>query len=155
MTSITKELREYATVAWDPWPEARDKLYQMCDAIDSIHAQLERKNAALKAELDRVLEDRDGWMELPKDADGEPIRAGDELEVGNGKREKVKFMTLCTGGGWLINERGWVPIRSRHVKPDTWERIIYDAMQAGRTEETVDVMPLIKRCKALAEKEMS
>ena len=73
---ITGELREYATVAWDPWPEARDRLYQMCDAIDSIHAQLElenadlrmkfvnanrhaqhveRENAALKAELDRVL----------------------------------------------------------------------------------------------------
>jgi len=54
-TPITGELREYATVAWDPWPEARDRLYQMCDAIDSIHAQLERENAALKAELDRVL----------------------------------------------------------------------------------------------------
>lgn len=51
---ITGELRKYATVSWDPWPDARDRLYQMCDRIDAIHARLERENAELKAELDRV-----------------------------------------------------------------------------------------------------
>ena len=30
---MARELREYATVSWDPWPGARNKLYQMCDAI--------------------------------------------------------------------------------------------------------------------------
>ena len=51
---ITGELRKYATVSWDPWPDARDRLYQMCDRIDAIHAGLERENAELKAKLDRV-----------------------------------------------------------------------------------------------------
>lgn len=36
---------------------------RLCDAIDSIHAQLERENAALKAELDRVLGEQEGANE--------------------------------------------------------------------------------------------
>lgn len=46
---------------------------------------------------------------------------------------------------WLKNHE------DRFKPPDTWESIIYDVMQAGRTEETVDVTPLIDRCKALAD----
>ena len=33
---------------------------RLCDAIDSIHAQLERENTALKSELDRVLGEQEG-----------------------------------------------------------------------------------------------
>ena len=40
----------------------------------------------------------------------------------------------------------------RVLGADTWESIIYDAMQAGRTDVTVDVTPLIERCKALCER---
>lgn len=58
-TPITGELREYATVSWNPWPEARDRLYQMCDAIDAIHANLERENESLRRELDRVMGEQD------------------------------------------------------------------------------------------------
>ena len=51
---ITGELRKYATVSWDPWPEARDRLYQMCDRIDAIHAGLERENEALRERLEKM-----------------------------------------------------------------------------------------------------
>ena len=36
----------------DSWHAAAD---HACDAIDAVHANLERENASLKAELDRVL----------------------------------------------------------------------------------------------------
>ena len=60
-----------------------------CDAIDAIHANLERENDRLKCELDRVtgeMEEHHAWapeshyMMLPKDADGVPIRIGDVME---------------------------------------------------------------------------
>lgn len=131
---------------------------RLCDAIDSIHAQLERENESLKAELDRVLgeqENRDGWVELPKDADGVPIRLGDTVECVDDTLapRNVTSINLACDGWWVyINGLGRRPDRYRHVTPDTWESIIYDAMQAGRTDATVDVTPLIERCKALCER---
>lgn len=47
---------------------------QLCDAIDAVHANLERENDLLRRKLDRVQEEREGLIELPKDADGVPIR---------------------------------------------------------------------------------
>lgn len=127
---------------------------ELCDAIDAVQANLERENDALYAENDALRHERDdGWVELPRDADGETIHAGDELEVGNGKREKVKFMTLCTDGGWLINEQGWLPIYSHHVKSDTWERIIEDAITYAVSDTKGDRArfdALVARCRALA-----
>ena len=60
---ITGELRKYATVSWDPWPDARDRLYQMCDRIDAIHAGLERENAALRERLAKM-DNRGGSMHI-------------------------------------------------------------------------------------------
>lgn len=144
MTSITKKLREYATVAWEPWSAARDRLYQMCDTIDAVHSQLERELS-------------EHYIALPLDMDGKPIHFGDIMQM-DGDSELYDVVGFYDLGflGWR-NGR-FVPCAAglyRHHEPDTWERIIYDAMQAGRTEETVDVTPLIERCKKLAEKEMS
>ncbi len=103
-TPITGGLREYATASWNPWSEARDRLYQMCDAIDAIHANLERENESLKAELDRVLgeQDRDGWVELPKDADGEVIHVGDVLTDDAEFKSEGKVMRL------MLEDEGWM-----------------------------------------------
>lgn len=60
---ITGELRKYATVSWDPWPDARDRLYQMCDRIDAIHAGLERENAELRERLAKM-DNRGGSMHI-------------------------------------------------------------------------------------------
>lgn len=66
---ITAELRRvmnHTTMAGVPLVEIGEyEFAHRCDAIDAVHAQLERENAALKAELDRVLgeQDRDGWIE--------------------------------------------------------------------------------------------
>ena len=82
--TITTELRKSMV------DDARGLLYigetalaDLCDAIDAVHANLERENESLRRELDRVLgeqEDRDGFVRLPKDADGEYIHFGDVLD---------------------------------------------------------------------------
>lgn len=171
---ITGELREYATVAWNPWPEARDRLYQMCDAIDSIHAQLERENAdlrmkfvnanrhaqhvereneSLKAELelDRVLreqEDRNGWL---KDVDGVPINIGDVMVYADGNTCPLSVVALVPPAVFLTDEGPRYADMCRH-QPDTWERILADALgcEPYEVEGDDDLMALVARCKKLA-----
>ena len=71
-----------------------------CDAIDSIHANLERENASLKAELDRLMGEQDrGWIELPKDADGEYIHIGDVMEW---PEDGETFEVVGIGDGWTL-----------------------------------------------------
>ena len=126
---------------------------RLCDSIDAIHAQLERENESLKAELDRVLgeqENRDGWVELPKDADGVPIRVGDTVEYVDDTLapRNVTSINLAGDGWWVyINGLGCRPDRYRHVTPDTWERIIEDALDGYHD---TDFEKLVARCKALA-----
>lgn len=134
MTSITNELREYANTRISP---NKGMLTAIADRID--------------AELNKR------YMALPLDAAGIPIHIGDVMQmIGDSRLREVEGFY---GGGFLAWLNGRiVPCAAnfyRHAKPDTWESVIYDAMQAGRTEETVDVTPLIERCKKLAEKEVS
>ena len=156
-TPITGELRKYATVSWDPWPDARDRLYQMCDRIDAIHAQLERENAALRAARG------DDWIKLPVDADGLPIHVGDMLAG-----EKAGGFGLCEPFevGCILFGRDIVRVNdvhglercvefAHHHRPDTWERIIEDAIDAvddswADDEHDKLVETLVARCKALA-----
>ena len=149
-------------------------LMEKLDAIDSVHAQLERENdelrvkfvnanrhalhmgrenESLKAELDRVLGEQEGAIMPPLlDMDDKPIHFGDVMVMDGDSelREVVGFYDV----GFLAWRNGrFVPCAAslyRHAKPDTWESVIYDAMQAGRTDATVDVTPLIERCRALA-----
>lgn len=143
---------EQATSAREHWKKlydaAQDECKKLTETLKSERDEEHDKVNWLHAEL-KGLEERS--IELPKDADGEPIYLGDELEVGNGKREKVGFMTLCTGGGWVINELEWLPMDSHHVKPDTWERIITDAVNLHFNPLlTNERDALVARCKALA-----
>lgn len=144
----------------DSWHAAAD---HACDAIDAVHANLERENESLRRELDRVLgeqDDRDGWVRLPVDADGVPWHIGDVTESG----QEVKAMGL-NRHGWsfvgIVNEID--PAIHRHHQPDTWERIIRDAIGEGMARqrdndsseccERANPMnndALVARCKALA-----
>ena len=170
-TPITDELRERIEQAEHIIPLSSDSkdtqvrinlawLKEKLDAIDSIHAQLERENEALRSSAAHAYasgyeyaeQDRDGWMELPRDADGVPIRVGDKLRYVDEDIE-CAAITPKRVYFWREHEMRWTPgINCRHYVSDTWESIIYDAMQAGRTDITVDVTPLIQRCKALCER---
>lgn len=153
---ITKGLRELmsyqAVVGTDTFksrvaadPDAFDAA---CDDIDAIHRSLEAENERLRDASKRG----DGW---PLDADGVPICVGDMLANGEVSPEMVQAL-MFDRDGWSVNFGfGWCGMKYyewHHAKPDTWESIISDAMRAGRADVAVDVMPLIKRCKALCER---
>ena len=123
------------------------------NAIDSVHENLEIEYSELVEQVEELKDLEERSIELPKDADGERIHVGDMIKLPNRNREEVRFMTI-NGAGWLINESGWLPCKVSHSKPDTWERIIEDAVNVHGngfnpcwTDER-DV--LVARCHALA-----
>ena len=144
---------------------SEERFDERCDEIDSVHAQLERENAALKAELDRVRGEWDDWesrlIELPRDADKLPIHVGDMLAG-----EKAGGFGLCEPFevGCIMFGRDTIQVNdvhgltrcvefAHHYVPDTWERIIDDAIVAGANGGFIDARPLVARCKALAKEE--
>ena len=97
----------------------------------------------------------DGWVELPKDAHGEYIRAGDTLD-GYGKT--IEVVELRYGrSGWVIVSRdgnGYADTFAfTHHHPDTWESIIEEALGSrwsAPNELSPDFTALVARCKKLA-----
>lgn len=78
---------------------------------------------------------REGWVKLPVDADGVPIRLGDELTNGEDMPAKVRSMMLIEEG-WMVSSQPRpgltvAPNILRHHQPDSWERIIGDALTVG------------------------
>lgn len=132
---ITAAIRKSLDASWDPWPAAREGLRHKCDAIDAVHAQLERENAELRqrvAELDNErVNMHDGWVRLPLDADGVPIRVGDEvvdeldeLDESTAPR-KVTGLYLANDGWWVyIGGIGRRPDRYRHHHAPTVEDVL-------------------------------
>jgi hypothetical protein len=167
---ITQELRDATTagvglsafngnVLEETLSVLRMDFESRCDAIDAVHANLERENESLRRELDRVLgemEEHHAWapeshyMLLPKDADGEPIHLFDLMETERGVEtvEGIlpdRFLVL-RDGHWLTVEAA----THRHHHADSWERIIKDAHDAGAHGKVFDLSEAVARCKALA-----
>lgn len=92
-------MRADGTVVAQTFCVDRGDFERLCDAIDAVHAQLERENAELRervAELDNErVNMHDGWVRLPLDADGVPWHIGDRTESG----QMVEAMGL--------NKHGW------------------------------------------------
>jgi hypothetical protein len=190
---ITKELRESMTkYGWcdgdnvvfsnyqpgiesEPLLALRGSRFDaLCDAIDAVHANLERENESLRRELDRVLgEEHDfapesHYMMLPKDADGEPVHVGDVVEwcdsgdaidvIGVGANDTL-FYVDSDGDG---EQAEWTTARNKRVRrADTWESIIKDAIGEGMARErgnkeccdhssALSNADLVARCRALA-----
>lgn len=163
---ITEAIRSRVESGWDPWPEAREWLLGKCDTIDAIHARLEAaydrlraEHASMAAALDRAEGEHDfapesHYMMLPKDADGMPVHIGDVMKgelIGGGYGEPFTVVGYVMSNGELepMDEHKNPRKRkySHHHTPDTWERIIEDAM-TGYTDGEFD--KLVARCKALA-----
>lgn len=153
-----------------------------CSKINSIHAKLEDENQSLKniiaklkhnttvmelfcKNLENAVKEREDvtlwgvdYIPVPVDADGIPIHIGDVMEWSDG----TTFEVIGIGDGTLYyfddktKRVEWTSTElKRHVKPDTWERIIEDAREyrlniggsylwKNKSDE------LVARCKALA-----
>lgn len=111
------------------------------ERLDRERAELRQENAALKAELDDWKGNAEGfepdaYMRLPLDADGVPIRIGDEMNI-DGDAMTVLGYRLRNDMLLLVAEdkkRGLFftpePSRVRHFKPeppDSWEKLEDDA----------------------------
>lgn len=111
------------------------------ERLDRENAELKQENAALKAELDDWKGNAEGfepdaYMRLPVDADGVPIRIGDEMNI-DGDSMTVLGYRLHDDMLLLIAEdkkSGLVftpePSRVCHFKPepaDSWEKLEEDA----------------------------
>lgn len=77
------------------------------------------------------------------------MTATDELR----RPAKVRGMVLDESG-WMASTRelrgyGVPPATLRHVKPDSWERIMDDAEKLARGDNAA-VMELVERCRRLA-----
>ena len=133
--SITEELRKFA------WKECPSKFLERVIGIaDDIDAALAEH------------------IPLPKDADGETIHIGDELEFRNGDRTMrgtVQALSDC----WVaFGEGPYYGVKScHHVKSDSWEAIIEEAASygdkrwfSGTQGDKAIIAELVERCKRLA-----
>ena len=101
---------------------------------------LEEENAELRAKLEAWIQSDDSYMKLPLDADGEPIRIGDEVNIDGdamtvlGYRLHNDMLLLVAkdkkSGLFFTPE----PSRVRHFKPefaDSWEKLEEDARKTA------------------------
>lgn len=153
--SITDELRRFIEdplLGYASQDQHIETLTKIADRIDAEYQKAIR-------ELNNLA---DASVLLPVDADGEYIRIGDDVEGLNGENADATHLTVHMDGSWDVGTRGWVPHLLRHRKPDTWERIIRDAIVEGMARElsnynggydrsdSLSNASLVARCKALA-----
>lgn len=147
---ITDELREYVARHEAPCLSMSMAAYLrgIADRIDSEHrAALEKLAAAAD-------EDRDGWVELPRDADGEHIHIGDVMVYADGNTCPLPVVALVPPAVFLTDEGPRYADMCRH-QPDTWESIIEDALGSRWSEPdklSSEFIALVARCKALCER---
>lgn len=134
--SITDELREYVR-HYSVAGSSKDKtLTAIADRIDEAH----KHAIAYVDDRDPETMAEHGWVKLPVDADGEPLRVGDEIEYPNGARDTVRFATISPIG-WAVNDRGWKPEAMRHHHPPTVEDVLFESLRhfGAVDERTPDV----------------
>ena len=145
--SITDELRDWAHGFTEPYKRNEQQLLAIADRIEA--AALSRRNAAYNmgykagidmgfASADDWLADHEdamaehGWVKLPVDADGVPIRMGDVLTDGEYKF-KVFELAAFGDGSWSIrNEDGdaWAACDVTHHHEPTVEDVLWEFASA-------------------------
>ena len=173
---ITEELRDWMgasthnTIGTELIMGSYNKLLAIADRIDEwnkadVRCEYTRGYTAgfdaASAEVESADELRERmereYIKMPVDADGKVIHVEDEVELLDGsKRFKAEWLEW-DGEDWVVHETiGYgayhEPSSLRHVKPDSWERIIQDAVKLGYADypTTFYEAELVERCKRLA-----
>ena len=113
----------------------------MSNCISKLR-ELEEENAGLRAKLEAFIQSDDSYMKLPLDADGEPIRIGDEMDIDGEiaivkgyqisyKGDELQFIAVTEGYRKTFTLFGK---NRKHFKHDTmpsgsWEKLEKDATQ--------------------------
>lgn len=163
--SITGELRECIKTANRSYEDTRNPyndrevLHIVDEELLAIADRIDEQHENIVYEYRREYEDfksyRDiAYVELPVDADKVPIRVGDTVAIFDHKEAHAVETIELTSRGWFIvaGEHTCIPTNLHHVKPDTWERIIQDAVKLGYADypTTSYEAELVERCKRLA-----
>ena len=145
--SITDELREWGS-RWEDIVAL--EIEEIANRIDAEHERMFLDLTSGMEPMDAEHMAEHGWVKLPVDADGVPWRIGDRIEEMNG--EVVRLM--LGEGGWTFSVDGLVFDCDgyHHVQPDTWERIIGDAVKNGMYDHDNERIQqkLVERCRRLA-----
>lgn len=138
--SITDELREYA-----------GKAIEHSDYMGGLTFDLRR----IADRIDAALEE--GYIELPKDADGQTIHIDEKLRYGANIMRTVEAVNERAFVAWNPEDRCYALYPAEnfaHIQPDSWERIIEDAQTDGirnhNEGKPSDFFALVERCKRLA-----
>lgn len=111
----------------------------MSNCISKLR-ELEEENAGLRAKLEALVQSDDSYMKLPLDADGVPIRIGDEMDIDGEiavvkgyqvsyKGDELQFIAVTEGYRKTFTLFGK---NRKHFKHDTmpvdsWEKLEEDA----------------------------
>ena len=138
----------------------------MSDHISKLKA-LEEENVELKAEI-AIIQPEDAYMKLPLDADGVPIRIGDEVYGKPGIAWTVNGLRVYDGGYQVMmtNSPFWYePCDLTHKKPepledepaDSWEKLEADAKKNtcdyAHAPRDKDGLTACKECRFLQKSE--
>lgn len=170
--SITDEFREWTRIHTVNCSDNRIALVAMAERIDAEHEKARWEQYArgvedgIEARIEASMLKDHGYIELPKDADGQTIHFGDVLSQFGEPMYVFAMSDPDPDQGdcmlQIISESTgkseWVRARKmRHANPDSWERIIEDAAKTSNGtfnpcwDEVRDA--LVERCKRLAGEE--
>lgn len=145
--AITDELREQVRRNWDHECGMTRELLAIADRIDAEHEKAVRDgyndgyDAGFASADDWYADHADeleehGWVALPRDADGVPIRVGDEMAWETGERIRVASMEY-NGHGWLMRDYMGDPhhlYNARHYHAPTVEDVLREFALACEDE---------------------
>lgn len=136
----------------------RDVCSQQCGESTDEWCETHRTCQECRTDLlDELEKELDGWAALPRDADGVPIRPGNRVY----KMPSAEAMTVDgvekTQDGWRVYFDTGKGLRAAtsvdnvtHVAPpDTFERIITDALRAPIHDKAM-IAGFVERCERLA-----